>query len=58
MFNGRAIRTRIGERLRRHLLHNSATMNLERDFADAKLRRRLLVQKAARKYGLETRRKG
>jgi hypothetical protein len=31
----------------RHLLHDPASMNLERDFADAELRRRLLVQKAA-----------
>jgi hypothetical protein len=28
----------IGERRRRHLLHDAAAMNLERDFADAKLR--------------------
>ena len=38
---------KIGERLRRHLPHYPASINLERDFADAELRRRLLVQEAA-----------
>ena len=33
----------LGERPRSHLLHHAASMNLERDFADAELRRRLLV---------------
>jgi hypothetical protein len=36
----------IGERRRRHLLHDPAPMNPERDFADAELRRCLLVARA------------
>jgi hypothetical protein len=34
----------IGERVRRHLLHDPASMDLERDLADAELRCRLLVE--------------
>jgi len=33
----------IGKGVRRHLLHDPAAMQLERDFADAQLRRRLVL---------------
>src|SRR5882672_1483393 len=37
----------IGERVRRHLLHDPASMDLECDLADTERRRRLFVQKSA-----------